>query len=53
MTEIYEVVLCGQSGGGWNSQKEFESHDEALQYIKDMLKYHKDRKYTIEKYYKG
>lgn len=35
------------------ANKEFSTHEEAIEYISDMLKHHKDSQFQIQKVYKS
>lgn len=60
--ETYQVVLMYKQSAQFgirvsdgsshiaNQHKEFNSHDDAMEYIKDMLKHH-DVRFSINKYY--
>lgn len=45
------MVTTYKNGGGNYESKEFDTHEDAIQYIKDMLKYH-DFTFEIKKFYK-
>ncbi len=50
MKAIYNVIHKIQHNLSGNLSKEFNSHEDALQYITDMLKYH-DASFEIQKLY--